>query len=69
MEPSPVTIVRDHCAFLGEYGSGCLGGNVFLWEPIQETTYAVTNSRYVATLSGIADHSLSITEFGHCAVR
>ena len=69
MEPSPLTVVRDHCAFLGDYGAGCLVGNVFLWEPIQETTYAISNSRYVMTLSGIADHSLSVTAFGRCAVQ
>jgi hypothetical protein len=70
MEPSPLTVVRDHCAFLGDYGAGCLVGNVFLWEPIQETTYAISNSRFVETVSGIATgYSQSVTVFGHCAVQ
>src|SRR5271169_3527629 len=25
MEPSPLTVVHDHCAFLSDYGAGCLG--------------------------------------------
>jgi hypothetical protein len=70
LEPSPLTVVRDHCAFLHDYGAFCLVGNIFVWEPIQETTYAISNSRFVETVSGIAtDYSLSVTVFGHCTVQ
>jgi hypothetical protein len=70
MEPSPLTVVYDYCAFLGDHGAGCLGGNISVWEPIQQQTYTISNSRYVMTLGHITtDHSVSITEFGHCAVQ
>jgi hypothetical protein len=69
MEPSPLTIVRDNCAFLGDRGAYCLGGGISVWEPVQQQTYTISNSRYVMTTSGIASHSLSVTEFGHCAVQ
>jgi hypothetical protein len=69
-EPSPLSVVHDYCAFLGDYGAGCLSGNISVWEPIQQDTYTITNSRYVMTQSIVAtDHSLAVTEFGHCAVH
>jgi hypothetical protein len=70
MKPSPLTVVHDHCAFLSDYGAGCLSGEISVWERIQQETYTISNSRFVMTLSGIAtDHSYSVTEFGHCAVN
>ena len=70
MEPSPVSVVYDYCAFLGDYGVDCLGGNISVWERIQQETYTISNSRFVMTTSLIASgHSLSVTEFGHCAVQ
>ena len=69
MEPSPLTVVHDNCAFLGDHGAGCLVGYISVWEPIQQQTYAISNSRYVMTVSVIAKYSVSVTEFGHCAVQ
>ena len=69
MEPSPLTVVHDNCAFLRDHGAGCLAVYISVWEPIQQQTYAISNSRYVMTESIIADHSLSVTEFGQCAVQ
>jgi hypothetical protein len=70
MEPSPLTVVHDFCAFLRDYGAGCLSGQISAWEPIQQQTYTITNSRYVMTVGSVAtDHSLSVTEFGRCAVQ
>jgi hypothetical protein len=72
MEASPLTIVHDYCAFLRDHGAGCLvsSGSISVWEPIQQQTYSLSNSRYVMTASVIAtDHSLSVTEFGRCAVQ
>jgi|HubBroStandDraft_6_1064221.scaffolds.fasta_scaffold308842_2 hypothetical protein len=70
MKPSSLTVVLDHCAFLHEQGAGCLVGNVYLWEPFMQQTYAITDSRYVMTASVIAPgHSLAVTEFGHCTIK
>jgi hypothetical protein len=70
MEPSSLTVAYDYCAFLGDYGADCLNGRVSVWERSQQQTYTISNSRYVMTGSVIAtDHSLSVTEFGRCAVQ
>jgi hypothetical protein len=70
MEPSPLTVVHDYCAFLHDFGAGCLGPlGISVWEPIQQNTYTISNSRYVRTSSSIAEYSLSVTEFGRCAVH
>ena len=70
MEPSPLTVVYDYCAFLHDYGAGCLSGRISVWERIQQQTYMITNSRYVMTYNGVSTgYSLSITEFGRCAVQ
>jgi hypothetical protein len=67
MEPSSLTVVHDYCAFLGDYGAGCLSGGISVWEHSQQQTYTISDSRYVMTLSGaVKDHSHSITEFGRC---
>jgi len=65
-KPSPLTVVHDYCSFL--HGD-CLGRPISVWEPIQQQTYTISNSRYVMTWSGISDLSRSVTEFGHCAVQ
>ena len=68
--PSPLTVVHDHCAFLHDYGAGCLSGRISVWEQSQQMTYTITNSRYVMTHSATAtDYSFSITEFARCAVQ
>ena len=73
LEPSPLTVVYDHCASLGDYGAVCLSGQISVREQLQNT-YTITNSRYVMTnsstysVAGI-DHSISVTEFGRCAVQ
>jgi hypothetical protein len=70
MEPSPLSVVHDYCAALRDYSAFCLTVHISVWEPSQEQTYTITNARYVMTMSGIAtDHSLAVTEFGHCAVH
>jgi hypothetical protein len=70
LEPSPLTVLHDNCAFLGDHGAGCLVAYISVWEPIQQYTYAITNSRYAMTVSIISSrHSLSVTEFGRCAVQ
>jgi hypothetical protein len=69
MEPKTLSVVHDPCAIVHDYGTGCLVGNVYLWEPFMQQTYAITNSRYVMTASVIANHSLAVTEFGHCAIN
>ena len=71
MEPSPLTVLHDYCAFLRELGAGCLSGagSIIVWEQIQENTWTISNSRYVMTSSVIANHSLSVTQFGRCAVQ
>ena len=70
LEPSPVNIVYDLCAFIGDRGTGCLGTIVSVWERIQQQTYTISETRYVMTKGGIAtDHSVAVTEFGHCAVK
>jgi hypothetical protein len=76
IKPRPLTVVQDYCAFLGDHGAGCLGGSIYVWEPIGQATYTISNSRYVLTealtyhaTDGISDHSTSATEFGHCAVQ
>jgi len=71
MDPSPLTVVHDYCALLRESGAGCLSGagSIIVWEQIQENTWTISNSRYVMTSSVIADHSLSVTQFGRCAVQ
>ncbi len=71
MKPSPLTVVYDWCAFLHDYGAGCLApsGSVYVWEPSQQEAYTLSNSRYVMTGSIISTHSLSVTEFGRCAVQ
>jgi hypothetical protein len=69
MELSPLTVLYDWCAFLRDYGAGCLSGHISVWEPSQQQTYTISDSRYVMTASVIADHSVSVTEFGHCAVQ
>jgi hypothetical protein len=48
MEPSPLTVVYDYCAFLHDYGAICLSG-------------------YGG--AGTDRHSISVTEFGRCAVQ
>lgn len=70
MEPSPLTVVHDYCAFLRDYGPDCLSGRISVWEPSMQQTYTISNSRYVSTVSGTAtDHSYSVTQFGRCAVQ
>jgi hypothetical protein len=70
MVPSPLTVVHDNCAFVRDHGADCLAVNISVWEPIQQQTYTISNSRYVMTLSGIeSSQSLSVTEFGRCAIR
>jgi hypothetical protein len=45
MKPSPLSVVHDYCAFLGDYGVDCLGGHISVWEPIQQQTYTtISNS-------------------------
>src|SRR3974390_1936380 len=34
MDPSPLTVVHDHCAFLGDHGAGCLVAYISVFEPI-----------------------------------
>jgi hypothetical protein len=71
MKPSPLTVVHDYCAFLHDFGAGCLSpAGISVWEPIQQNTYTISNSRYAMTSSVVVpDHSLSVTEFGRCAVQ
>jgi hypothetical protein len=76
LEPSPLTVVHDYCAFLrigrqsvDVHDADCLDGPISVWELSQQQTYTITNSRYVMTSGGISDHSSSFTEFGHCAVQ
>ena len=65
-EPSPLTVIRDYCANLHDYGAVCLGAGIFVWEPRvgMQRTYTISNSRYVITSAIATDHSFSITEFG-----
>src|SRR5262245_28831825 len=37
---SPLTVVHDYCAFLGDYGAGCLVGSINVWDPTLQMTYA-----------------------------
>jgi hypothetical protein len=71
MEPSPLTVVHDYCAFLREHGAGCLrgAGSIVVWEQNTQETWTISNSRFVVTSSNIANYSLSVTEFGRCAVQ
>ena len=70
MEPSPLTVVHDNCAFLRDYGADCLSGRISVWERSQQQTYTISNSRYVMTYgSAGVGHSLSVIEFGRCAVQ
>jgi hypothetical protein len=71
MKPSPLTVVKDLCRNFGV--PDCLLasiGGIRLWEPIQETAYIISNSRFVWTTSDIIEsQSTSYTGFGHCTVR
>ena len=72
MEPSPLTVIYDPRVFLHKFGADCFDGPIFVWEPIQQQTYTVSKSRYVMTHGSGNDlyhYSMSVTEFGHCAVR
>jgi hypothetical protein len=70
MEPSPLTVVRDHCKLLGDYGAGCLSGPIYVWEQNSEETWTISNSRFVMTHGGVTTNfSQSIKEFGRCAVQ
>jgi hypothetical protein len=69
MKPSLLTVVYDNCALLRDYGKDCLSGRIYVWEQFMQQTYTITDSRYVMTYGGGADHSLSVTEFGRCAVQ
>jgi hypothetical protein len=70
MEPSPLTVVHDYCAFLRDYGVGCLSGHITVWEQNQQDIYTISNSRFVM-ISGLVgtDYSVSVTQFGRCAVQ
>jgi hypothetical protein len=68
MKPFPLTVIHDDCAALG-YGAGCLGVYISVWEPMEKATYTISDSQYIMTVSIISDRgSLSVIEFGHCAV-
>jgi hypothetical protein len=70
MAPSPLTVVHDYCAFLHDFGAGCLSpAGISVWERSQQQTYTISNSRFVITLQGVTRYSLSITWFGRCAVQ
>ena len=70
MEPNPLTVVHDHCAFLHDYGADCLSGRITVWERSQQQAYTISNSRYVMNYSGTqTDHSLAVIEFGRCAIQ
>jgi hypothetical protein len=36
---------------------------------VKHPLYRISNSRYVMTTSVSASHSLTVTEFGHCAIQ
>jgi hypothetical protein len=71
MEPSPLTVVYDHCVFLHKFGEDCtnLSVPISVWERSTQYTYTISNSRYVMTYgnAGADRYSMSVTEFGHCA--
>jgi hypothetical protein len=74
-KPSPLTVVHDNCAFLFDFGAGCVSGGISMWEQDQQETYTISNSRYVMTHSfagtdhSLPDYSLSVTQFGRCAIQ
>jgi hypothetical protein len=70
MEPSPLTVVHDYCAFLRDYGTDCLSGRISVWERSQQQTFTILDSRYVMAYGSAGkDHSLAVIEFGRCAVQ
>jgi hypothetical protein len=74
LEPSLLTVVHDYCAFLHDYGMDCLHSGISVWEPQQQATFTITDTRYVINQGMISQgmnapaHSTSIFEFGHCTV-
>ena len=44
-------ILKDHSAFLQDYGEGSLKVGITVWEEVQEATYAITLTRYVRTIT------------------
>jgi hypothetical protein len=70
LEPSPLTVVHDYCAAIGNFGAGCLNLRISVWEQVQHLTWTISNSRYVTTNSGVGtDYSQSVIQFGRCAVQ
>ena len=51
LDPSPLVILKDHSAFLQDYGEGSLKVGITVWEEVQEATYAITLTRYVRTIT------------------
>jgi hypothetical protein len=74
-KPSPVVIVHDYCRSFFEDGALCLSAGISVWEQVQRTLYTISNSKYVMTTNFAGtnrsppDYSLSITQFGRCAVQ